>query len=720
MTSAQVTNPSNTGKRQLPSKQTTKSSASIAGPSSAAPSKDSQGIGYKMRKKRSVSDAGLASSKANHRKGVQFDDVEDMVRVCGKSLLNLPAGYSPGSLVVPTCIRATAHHLLYQGWSPASLGEFPLPLATSLTGTSAVNDVRGIFRVPGAVKAVNSLYDYYFYTGDDSGFVSGTVRCASLPAHVDATVHDIASTFKKFLSVLPGGVIGSLSVFDMLVDIYEQIQDDPTNLEESANVRARCIAVAIGTTPSQSRQELICAVFGLLGYLASLSETSARESEPGGSSHGLSQLMSADALGIVFGPLLVGESLDSYRRKLSGKDNNYVLQPPSTPGARKEKLKKKDHNKSGADPVNMGAIWTANSVTTMLIKHWTKVVVHISELRLLGPKRHPKPANSHVFLGQLPHSNSEPFVRRPGQVWASASYNGSSSKPLNSPSASPLNPNHPAAPILTDGLAPRRVLDRSQEFEVLSPTMETSQENLLRHPSSTPQRTSPGSNVSFGSPESKRLMPFSPTTGSHAETPCPTRSEIPRKPEPERRLNKNKAPKRVLAAAAGVDGHRESSDDVTIYHGRDDALENMSPWGTAPQTSAGKYITDDIDGMAHLGITGEASHSPLSDPRRQEPDLTGWLDSTTTPKPELTRPPKQPIGPRSFPLRDAERAPRQPPTASPVKGNQDRIESPISDSRRGAEYTTPPRNNRHSPNQKSKMQGINTPNFYRSNFPGRS
>lgn len=39
----------------------------------------------------------------------------DLVRLCGKSLLYLPTEYAPCPLVLPTCLRATAQHLVQQG-----------------------------------------------------------------------------------------------------------------------------------------------------------------------------------------------------------------------------------------------------------------------------------------------------------------------------------------------------------------------------------------------------------------------------------------------------------------------------------------------------------------------------------------------------------------------------------------------------------------------------
>ena len=43
------------------------------------------------------------------------EDLQNLGRLCGKSLLYLPAEYAPGSLVLPTCFRATGQYLIQHG-----------------------------------------------------------------------------------------------------------------------------------------------------------------------------------------------------------------------------------------------------------------------------------------------------------------------------------------------------------------------------------------------------------------------------------------------------------------------------------------------------------------------------------------------------------------------------------------------------------------------------
>lgn len=42
-------------------------------------------------------------------------DLQELVRLCGLSLLYLPTEYAAGSLGVPTCFRATAQFLVQHG-----------------------------------------------------------------------------------------------------------------------------------------------------------------------------------------------------------------------------------------------------------------------------------------------------------------------------------------------------------------------------------------------------------------------------------------------------------------------------------------------------------------------------------------------------------------------------------------------------------------------------
>lgn len=52
-----------------------------------------------------------------HKSTDRFDGltIDELVKLCGASTLYLPADYSPGTLRIPTCLRATAQYLIQHG-----------------------------------------------------------------------------------------------------------------------------------------------------------------------------------------------------------------------------------------------------------------------------------------------------------------------------------------------------------------------------------------------------------------------------------------------------------------------------------------------------------------------------------------------------------------------------------------------------------------------------
>ncbi|KAK1688007.1 RhoGAP domain-containing protein [Colletotrichum godetiae] len=278
-----------------------------------------------------------------------------MVRLSGKSLFHLPADYATGSLVVPTCFRATAQYLAQYG-----------PIT------------RGVFRIPGSLRVVNAIFDYYCYENPGEE-VTSTIRCPTLPSHINAGAQDVASAFKKLLSALPGGILGSLPIFDALVAIHSQLRGEPElSRTKETKLRARLIAMAIGTIKSHFRRELICAVFGLLSLIGRAAETAAREDEQGRPLP-TSDLMGYAALGIVFGPLLVGDLLDSYTMKLANPSSGLLLFPLTPPRLKRERLRKNNIQDS-IGPMSVDKIRVANDITDMLISNWREVVRNMKGL----------------------------------------------------------------------------------------------------------------------------------------------------------------------------------------------------------------------------------------------------------------------------------------------------------------------------------------------------
>ncbi|TWU74872.1 hypothetical protein ED733_002815 [Metarhizium rileyi] len=306
-----------------------------------------------LRHKRSVSE--FAHIIHCRRELPKVIEIQDMVRLSGKSMLYLPQEYSPCSLILPTCIRATAQHLAQN-------------VAT-----------RGLFRVPGSSKVISALFDYYCFESGNANIAS-TVRCATLPLHIQYSVHDVASTFKRLLSVLPGGVLGSLALLDAFIAIHSHLNGEPEYPRtKQTKVRARLIALAIGTIKSQYRREMICAVFGLLSLIGRVAEVAPREDED---SRPLptADLMGYNALGIVFGPLLVGDLLEQYTMQIATPSTGMLLFPLSPPRFRKDRRKSTHANTKTLGPPTVDKILIVNNITKMLISNWRDVVRQMKSL----------------------------------------------------------------------------------------------------------------------------------------------------------------------------------------------------------------------------------------------------------------------------------------------------------------------------------------------------
>jgi len=247
-------------------------------------------------------------------------------------------------------------------------------------------------------------------------------------------------------------MLGSLPLLDALVAIHSQLKGDPeVTKTKQTKLRARLIALAIGSVMSQFRRELICAVFGLLCLIGRAAETAPREDE-----HGrplpTADLMGYSALGIVFGPLLVGDLLNSYTMRLAHPSVGLVLFPVTPPNTRKERRKSRipsgeETNQQGS--LTVDKINVANSITEMLITHWRDVVKHMRSLDILracatgGAPTGNFPDN--YSPAALRPSASEPFVIRKPAEWSAhrsprASLSGPKFPPRDDMSESPVPP----------------------------------------------------------------------------------------------------------------------------------------------------------------------------------------------------------------------------------------------------------------------------------------
>lgn len=96
---------------------TTSSHASANTSTVTARSSESRRVSHK----RSMSDLAIQIMQPSlKRDTLKGEDLQSLVRLCGKSVLYLPSEYAPGSLILPTCLRATAQYLVQHGESPTS------------------------------------------------------------------------------------------------------------------------------------------------------------------------------------------------------------------------------------------------------------------------------------------------------------------------------------------------------------------------------------------------------------------------------------------------------------------------------------------------------------------------------------------------------------------------------------------------------------------------
>lgn len=244
--------------------------------------------------------------------------------------------------------------------------------------------MRGIFRISGSQATVAALYDHYASQDEDGDVISDTVRCPTLPENIPCDEHDVASTFKKFLSGLPGGILGKMWLFESLVAIYDQMGVSTELVKtRQSKARARLIASAIAAHPSRFQRDLICAVFGLLCMIGRASEIALRE-DVDGRPLPTNELMGYGPLGMVFGPLLVGDLIDEYNPR-RGEVLVETSQGRALPKKKSRHRKPKSAEESLLDTkVASEKLKVAGNVAEMLITHWRDIVRHIKRLNSTG------------------------------------------------------------------------------------------------------------------------------------------------------------------------------------------------------------------------------------------------------------------------------------------------------------------------------------------------
>ena len=311
--------------------------------------------------------------------------LEEIGRLGGLGILTLPPEFAVDKLVLPTCLSATATYLCQHGKTLRI--NHPVIGSKLKTGCNAP----GIFRVSGQVTTISALYDYYdqqFAQAGSPSRVEETVGCGQLPAHIEYTVPDVASVFKKILIGLPGGLLGSLELFEAFRDILHHLNFNPDmpNPERTA-LRARLIALAIVSVSSTYRVYLIQAVLGLVAYFAFEAErlqagVSIMDG-PEQPSQANSELMGYHSFGVVLGPLLLGDLTNNI--DISGRESQEDTRDPRTDTAKKVKKQKRNTtlNKLEKDANLTAQVDRANltaGIMQLLLLNWKDVVKQLQNI----------------------------------------------------------------------------------------------------------------------------------------------------------------------------------------------------------------------------------------------------------------------------------------------------------------------------------------------------
>ncbi len=277
----------------------------------------------------------------------------------------------------------------------------------------------GIFRIPGSFSTIKTIVNHYNEQIESAEkapeYIQENVSLALLPPNVSYDVHDVASAFKKLLTSVPGGILGSRWLFEALRDISGHPVNGRSYSEPQAeDSRNRLIALTIARSGSVYRVHLICAVFGLLSLIGSEAEAARialaerRESQS-------SEKMGYEALSVVFGPLLIGDMI------------NDITLPPSEPIIPNIKTRS-NHGATTAVSqqqariaqvqatlaLQLGQTAIAVQITKMLISSWEGVAAELRMAGLLGFDQGPPRPPSSVGVEEVtpePASTTKPVAR---------------------------------------------------------------------------------------------------------------------------------------------------------------------------------------------------------------------------------------------------------------------------------------------------------------------
>ncbi|KAL4802099.1 hypothetical protein BDV18DRAFT_164276 [Aspergillus unguis] len=246
--------------------------------------------------------------------------LETLTRLGGYGFLTLPGDFAPITLHLPVCFVATINYL-----------------------RNYATPVQSLFVDPGDHDMATQTYHYFadqvLTAEKERAKIHMTMRSSKMPAFLDdpslpdvgnrdSQVLSVAFTFRALLAGLPGGIMGSMELYRVLVNIChgrissQSVQRTGSCLaglsaEDYAKVRAMSLAMLALTGSMQLN--LICGVFGLCSLLLHETERAAelerRQRRSNRRSTSGTDKLSVDRLAATLGPLLTdarGDNPDTY------------------------------------------------------------------------------------------------------------------------------------------------------------------------------------------------------------------------------------------------------------------------------------------------------------------------------------------------------------------------------------------------------------------------
>ncbi|EGE81012.1 hypothetical protein RJZ56_001205 [Blastomyces dermatitidis] len=251
--------------------------------------------------------------------------LEELARLGGLSYLDLPEGYGPRKLALPTCFASTMGYLLENG-----IGIYDLHQKHD------DNDV------------VRSLYSEYAHQVLSAAMrkdtIDKTTRAVRQPNALVPPldkpsgrnmrfIHDVSTVFKHLLCGIPGGILGSVYLGKVLRQIQQHefktfsVIKDPHRREYRPDLplpkaaKIRLIALALAALTSDMQLDFICAIFGLLAFTAD--ENAKVRNAPDYNNNSFFTLPDSESLDGIFGFVLVDPSSAPLIP-----DENFILQDP--------------------------------------------------------------------------------------------------------------------------------------------------------------------------------------------------------------------------------------------------------------------------------------------------------------------------------------------------------------------------------------------------------